>query len=61
MIEHLGRLEDIAEGALYLALSDWVTGSNLVIDGGFTAWQARHQRTGIVASAPARAELPIVI
>jgi NAD(P)-dependent dehydrogenase (short-subunit alcohol dehydrogenase family) len=38
MVERLGRPEDIAEGALYLALSDWVTGSNLVIDAGYTAW-----------------------
>ena len=36
----LGNPEDIAFGALYLASdeSSWVTGSELVIDGGETCW-----------------------
>ena len=36
----LGTPEDIAYGALYLASdeSSWVTGSELVIDGGETCW-----------------------
>jgi cyclopentanol dehydrogenase len=36
----LGKPEDIAYGALYLASdeSSWVTGSELVIDGGETCW-----------------------
>jgi NAD(P)-dependent dehydrogenase (short-subunit alcohol dehydrogenase family) len=35
----VGTLEDIASGALYLASDEaaWVTGAELVIDGGFTA------------------------
>tara|TARA_B100000029_G_scaffold168695_1_gene164883 strand:- start:7663 stop:8415 length:753 start_codon:yes stop_codon:yes gene_type:complete len=38
-IGRVGQPEDIAYGALYLASdeSSWVTGSELVIDGGFTA------------------------
>jgi NAD(P)-dependent dehydrogenase (short-subunit alcohol dehydrogenase family) len=38
-IARLGTLEDIAYGVLYLASdeSGWVTGTELVIDGGFTA------------------------
>ena len=36
----LGTPQDIAYGALYLASeeSSWVTGSELVIDGGETCW-----------------------
>jgi len=36
----LGNPKDIAYGALYLASdeSSWVTGSELVIDGGETCW-----------------------
>jgi meso-butanediol dehydrogenase/(S,S)-butanediol dehydrogenase/diacetyl reductase len=39
MLDRLGLPEDIAPAAVYLASdeSSWVTGSNLVIDGGFTA------------------------
>jgi meso-butanediol dehydrogenase/(S,S)-butanediol dehydrogenase/diacetyl reductase len=39
MIERLGEADDIAHAALYLAAaeSSWVTGANLVVDGGFTA------------------------
>ena len=35
----IGRPEDIAPGVVYLASdeSSWVTGSELVIDGGYTA------------------------
>jgi len=38
-IGRLGTAEDIANGVLYLASdeSKWVTGSELVIDGGATA------------------------
>jgi hypothetical protein len=38
-IGHLGEPEDIANGALYLASDEsrFVTGAELVIDGGFTA------------------------
>jgi len=39
MLDRLGVPEDIAPAAVYLASdeSSWVTGSNLIIDGGFTA------------------------
>jgi meso-butanediol dehydrogenase/(S,S)-butanediol dehydrogenase/diacetyl reductase len=39
MLSRTGRPEDVAQLALYLASdeSDWVTGSNFVIDGGYTA------------------------
>lgn len=39
-VGHLGKPNDIAEGAIYLASdeSKFVTGSELVIDGGYTAW-----------------------
>ncbi|HEY5333898.1 MAG TPA: SDR family oxidoreductase [Solirubrobacterales bacterium] len=39
LIPRLGRPSDIAEAALYLATkrSEWVTGHNLVVDGGVTA------------------------
>jgi meso-butanediol dehydrogenase / (S,S)-butanediol dehydrogenase / diacetyl reductase len=39
MLERLGVPEDIAPAALYLASdeSSWVTGANLMIDGGFSA------------------------
>jgi 3(or 17)beta-hydroxysteroid dehydrogenase len=35
----LGKVEDIANGVLFLASdeSSWMTGSELVIDGGMTA------------------------
>ena len=38
-IGRVGQPEDIAHAALYLASdeSSWVTGSELVVDGGFTA------------------------
>lgn len=39
MLSRTGRPIDVAHAALYLASdeSEWVTGSNLVVDGGFTA------------------------
>jgi len=39
MLPRTGRPEDVAHAAVYLASdeSEWVTGSNLVVDGGFTA------------------------
>lgn len=39
-VGHLGEPDDIAYGALYLASEEakFVTGSELVIDGGYTAW-----------------------
>ena len=39
MLPRTGLPEDVAEAAVYLASdeSGWVTGSNLVVDGGFTA------------------------
>jgi NAD(P)-dependent dehydrogenase (short-subunit alcohol dehydrogenase family) len=39
-IDRKGKPEEIAQGALYLASdesSSWVTGTALVIDGGYTA------------------------
>ena len=40
MIARLGQPEDIAWGAVYLASDEasWVTGTDLSIDGGATAW-----------------------
>ena len=39
-IGRFGRPDDIAYGALYLASDEsaYVTGTELVIDGGYTAW-----------------------
>jgi NAD(P)-dependent dehydrogenase (short-subunit alcohol dehydrogenase family) len=39
ILERTGRSEDIAAAALFLASDEsaWVTGSNLVVDGGFMA------------------------
>jgi NAD(P)-dependent dehydrogenase (short-subunit alcohol dehydrogenase family) len=39
MLPRTGRSEDVAEAALYLASDEpsWVTGSNLVVDGGYMA------------------------
>ena len=36
----LGRVEEIARGAVFLAStdSDFMTGADLVMDGGYTAW-----------------------
>lgn len=40
MIKRIGQPEDVASAALYLAsdASSWVTGTNMIVDGGFTAW-----------------------
>lgn len=40
MLGRYGRPEEIASGCVYLASDEagWVTGSDLVIDGGMTAW-----------------------
>ena len=37
-MKRLGKIDDIANGAVYLLsdASSWVTGQNLVIDGGYT-------------------------
>jgi NAD(P)-dependent dehydrogenase (short-subunit alcohol dehydrogenase family) len=42
---HPPRPEDIAELALFLASdkAEFITGSNIVIDGGFTAFKAKPQ------------------
>jgi len=42
-LTRLGRPEDIAELALFLAgeRGEFITGSNLVIDGGFTALKSQ--------------------
>jgi NAD(P)-dependent dehydrogenase (short-subunit alcohol dehydrogenase family) len=39
MLERIGEVEDVASAALYLASdeSSWVTGANLMVDGGFSA------------------------
>jgi NAD(P)-dependent dehydrogenase (short-subunit alcohol dehydrogenase family) len=39
MLSRTGRPEDVAHAAVYLAAdeSEWVTGSNLVVDGGYTS------------------------
>jgi NAD(P)-dependent dehydrogenase (short-subunit alcohol dehydrogenase family) len=39
MLSRTGRPDDVAQAALFLASDEsaWVTGSNLVVDGGFTA------------------------
>ena len=39
MLRRIGTAEDVASAALFLASdeSSWVTGTNLVVDGGFTA------------------------
>jgi NAD(P)-dependent dehydrogenase (short-subunit alcohol dehydrogenase family) len=44
-LTRLGRPEDIAELALFLASdkAEFITGSNIVIDGGFTAFKAKPQ------------------
>lgn len=38
-MERVGQPEDIAKAALFLASDDaaWITGSNLIVDGGMTA------------------------
>ena len=40
LIKRLGLPGDIAPAALFLASDDaaWITGANIVVDGGFTAW-----------------------
>lgn len=40
MLDRFGGPEDVAEAALFLAsdASAWATGSNLMVDGSFTAW-----------------------
>lgn len=40
MLKRLGQPSDIAAGCFYLASDEasFVTGSDLVIDGGMTAW-----------------------
>jgi meso-butanediol dehydrogenase/(S,S)-butanediol dehydrogenase/diacetyl reductase len=40
MIRRIGEPEDIATAALFLASdeSSWVTGANLMVDGGYSAW-----------------------
>jgi hypothetical protein len=30
----LGKAEDIAKTVLFLAVHDWITGQNLIVDGG---------------------------
>jgi NAD(P)-dependent dehydrogenase (short-subunit alcohol dehydrogenase family) len=39
MLQRIGTAEDVATAALFLASdeSSWVTGTNLVVDGGFCA------------------------
>lgn len=45
-LTRLGRPEDVAELALFLASdkADFITGSNIVIDGGFTAFKSQPQQ-----------------
>ncbi len=40
MLKRMGKKEDLGNAVLYLVsdASDWVTGINHVVDGGFTAW-----------------------
>ena len=40
MVKRMAKPKDISSALVYLIsdASDYVTGSNLVVDGGFTAW-----------------------
>lgn len=40
MIKRMAKPEDLTAAVLYLITdaSDWVTGTNMIVDGGFTAW-----------------------
>ena len=40
MIKRMGNLDDLGAAVLYLVsdASSWVTGTNMMVDGGFTAW-----------------------
>jgi NAD(P)-dependent dehydrogenase (short-subunit alcohol dehydrogenase family) len=40
MLKRMAKLDDLGSAVLYLVsdASGWVTGFNMVVDGGWTAW-----------------------
>ena len=40
MLKRMANMDDLGSALLYLVsdASDWVTGTDMVVDGGWTAW-----------------------